>query len=60
MPGFVFTKVLESTPERYDMGMHLLSRGRIDEIYETIAESFVRKGRTVLDLTSDVEPEMSR
>lgn len=50
MPSFIFMKVLESTPERYDRGIYLLSRGRINEVYEKIASTVSRKGRTILDI----------
>lgn len=50
MPSFAFMKILESTPERYDRGIRLLSRGRIDEVYKMIADSVSGDGRTILDI----------
>lgn len=50
MPSFVFMKVLESTPERYDRGIQVLSRGRIGEVYEKIAETVAGEGKTILDI----------
>ena len=32
MSSYVFMKVLESTPQRYDRGLRILSRGRIGAI----------------------------
>lgn len=43
-------KILESTPERYDRGIQILSRGKIREVYRTIAESVAREGETILDI----------
>lgn len=51
MPGsFAFMKILESTPERYDRGIQILSRGRIGEVYRMIAESVSSPGKKVLDV----------
>ncbi len=43
-------KFLESAPERYDRGIQLLSRGRIADIYERIAEFAASPGKRVLDV----------
>ncbi len=50
MSSFVWMKVLESSPERYDRGIHRLSRGRIDDVYRRIADRVAGPGRTVLDI----------
>jgi ubiquinone/menaquinone biosynthesis C-methylase UbiE len=50
MSSYVFMKVLESTPERYDRGIRILTRGRIDAIYERIAEFVARPGARILDI----------
>lgn len=50
MPSFLYMKILESTPERYDRGIRILSRGRIDEIYGMIAETVAGRGKAVLDI----------
>lgn len=50
MSSFVWMKFLESTPERYDRGVELLSRGRIADVYEAIAEHAVSTGERVLDM----------
>lgn len=38
MSSFAWMRVLESSAERYDRGMRLLSRGRIGEVYRRVAE----------------------
>jgi ubiquinone/menaquinone biosynthesis C-methylase UbiE len=50
MSSFVWMKVLESGPERYDRGIRMLSRGRIDDVYRRIAEIAAGPGRRVLDV----------
>jgi ubiquinone/menaquinone biosynthesis C-methylase UbiE len=50
MSSFVWMKVLESSPERYDRGIRLLSGGRIPEVYERLAELAAGPGRRVLDV----------
>jgi ubiquinone/menaquinone biosynthesis C-methylase UbiE len=50
MSSFVWMKVLESTPQRYDRGIRLLSGGRIEEVYRRIAERIAAPGRRVLDV----------
>ncbi len=50
MSSYVFMKVLESTPARYDRGMKILSRGRIDEIYQEIAARIAHPNAAILDV----------
>ncbi len=50
MSSFVWMKVLESAPERYDRGVRMLSRGRIDGVRAAVAGLAVRRGRRVLDI----------
>ncbi len=50
MSTFAYMKVLESTPDRYDHGIRLLSRGRIGAVYTRIAEMVAAPGRRVLDV----------
>ena len=50
MSSFVWMKVLESAPERYDQGIARLSRGRIDDVYRRLASAVAAPGRTVLDI----------
>jgi ubiquinone/menaquinone biosynthesis C-methylase UbiE len=48
--SFIFMKVLESAPARYDRGIRILSRGRIDAVYEELAARVATPGRTILDI----------
>lgn len=50
VPSFLYMKILESAPERYDRGIRMLSRGRIDEVYEIIARRAAGEGKSVLDI----------
>jgi 2-polyprenyl-3-methyl-5-hydroxy-6-metoxy-1,4-benzoquinol methylase len=50
MSTFVWMKVLESAPERYDRGIRMLSGGRIQEIYDRIAAKAAAPGKRVLDI----------
>ena len=50
MSSFVWMKILESAPERYDRGIRMLSRGRIDGVYEHIAAIAAAPGKRVLDI----------
>ena len=43
-------KILESAPERYDRGISMLTRGRIGEVYERIAQSVAAPGKRILDI----------
>jgi demethylmenaquinone methyltransferase/2-methoxy-6-polyprenyl-1,4-benzoquinol methylase len=50
MSTFVWMKVLESAPERYDRGIGLLSGGYIQDAYERIATLAAAPGKRVLDI----------
>jgi ubiquinone/menaquinone biosynthesis C-methylase UbiE len=50
MSSYVFMKILESAPRRYDLGLRLLSGGRIADVYERIASLAARPGSRVLDI----------
>jgi len=50
MSSYVLMKILESSPERYDRGIRMLDRGRIDSMYEAIADAAARPGARVLDI----------
>lgn len=50
MPSFLYMKILESSPERYDRGIQIISRGRINQIYEFIANSVADEGKKILDI----------
>jgi ubiquinone/menaquinone biosynthesis C-methylase UbiE len=41
MSTYVYMRVLESAPHRYDLGIRLLSLGRIDELYRDVADAAV-------------------
>ena len=43
-------KVLESAPQRYDRGIRMLSGGRIEDVYERIAELVAAPGKRILDI----------
>ena len=47
--SFVYMKILESRPERYDLGMSLLTLGTLTKIKRQIAEH-IQSGNHVLDL----------
>jgi ubiquinone/menaquinone biosynthesis C-methylase UbiE len=47
--SYVYMKVLESAPERYDRGMRLLTLGRLERVHRDIAAR-VEPGERVLDL----------
>jgi ubiquinone/menaquinone biosynthesis C-methylase UbiE len=50
MSTYVYMKVLESAPERYDRGIARLSGGMIAAIYRQVAERAAAPGRRVLDV----------
>ncbi len=50
MSSYVYMKVLESTPQRYDRGIRMLSRGAIDEVYDRLAALVAEPGLRVIDV----------
>ncbi len=50
MSSFVWMKVLESAPRRYDRGIRILSRGRIGQVYDRIAALVAAPGKKILDI----------
>jgi ubiquinone/menaquinone biosynthesis C-methylase UbiE len=44
MSTYVYMRILESAPYRYDSGMRILSLGRIAALYEEVAELIVHDG----------------
>jgi demethylmenaquinone methyltransferase/2-methoxy-6-polyprenyl-1,4-benzoquinol methylase len=48
--SYVYMKVLESTPLRYDRGIRILSRGAIDDVYRQTADLVAGPGKRVLDV----------
>jgi ubiquinone/menaquinone biosynthesis C-methylase UbiE len=49
MSTYVLMRVLESAPRRYDLGIRLLTLGRVERAYDRLAER-VEPGQRVLDL----------
>lgn len=49
MSSFVFMKLLETSAGRYDLGMRMVSLGRVGKLYQRVAEQ-VAAGSTVLEL----------
>ncbi len=49
MSTYILMKILESTPDRYDRGIRLLTLGRLDEAYDRLA-SHIKQGQKVLDI----------
>ncbi len=50
MSSYVYMKLLESTPERYDRGMRILSGNTIDGLWEELAKRIAGPGIRVLDI----------
>jgi ubiquinone/menaquinone biosynthesis C-methylase UbiE len=50
MSTYVYMKLLESAPARYDAGIRRMSGGRIEAIYARVAERAAGPGRRVLDV----------
>jgi len=48
--SYVFMKVLESAPRRYDLGIRLLSLGRISSVHREMAKRGVSDGKRALDI----------
>ena len=48
--SYVFMKVLESAPRRYDFGIRILSLGRIDRVHQEMAEWGASDGIRALDI----------
>ena len=49
MSTYVWMKILESTPNRYDKGLNLLTLGRLNKIYDDLTSS-INKGDVILDI----------
>jgi len=50
MFSYIFMKMLESRPHRYDWGIDFLTRGQAGKIKEHIVTNFVRSGMAILDV----------
>lgn len=48
--SYVYMKVLEASPRRYDRGIRMLSRGSIDRVYSYLAQQVASPGGRVLDI----------
>lgn len=46
MSTYVYMKILESAPERYDRGLRLLTFGRVAKMYDAVAEAVAPPGTT--------------
>jgi len=51
MSTYILMKILESAPSRYDLGIRLLTLGRLAKAYDRLT-SHIKKGDRVLDLGS--------
>lgn len=49
MSTFVLMRILESAPQRYDLGIRLLTLGRVQRAYDRLA-SYIDPGQQVLDI----------
>jgi len=49
MFSYVFMKILENRPERYDAGIQILSGGHAKKIKEKIVRDYIKPGMDVLD-----------
>lgn len=49
MSTYVLMRILESAPRRYELGIRILTLGRLDKAYERLA-SRIKPGQQVLDL----------
>jgi len=50
MVSYVFMKILESAPQRYDAGINLLSWGQSNKIQREIVENYITAGDEVLEI----------
>ena len=50
MSSYVYMKILESQPERYDRGIALLSLGAADRCKKKLVDETVRPGFHVLEI----------
>lgn len=49
MSTYVLMRILESAPSRYDLGIRLLTLGKLDRAYDSVV-SHVERGQRVLDI----------
>ena len=50
MASYVFMKVLESSAQRYDVGINILSLGQSNKVKRDIVKSYITVGDRVLDI----------
>jgi len=50
MASYVFMKILESSPQRYDAGINLLSLGQSNKIQRDIVENYITASDEVLEI----------
>lgn len=50
MFSYIYMKILEARPERYDAGISRISHGRADRVKEEIVKRFIKPGDDVLDI----------
>jgi len=50
MASYIFMKVLESSAQRYDAGIKILSLGQIEKIHKEIVENHIAVGDKVLEI----------
>lgn len=50
MFSYIYMKILESAPRRYDRGINLLSLGQAERTADAIVASYIREGMKVLDV----------
>jgi len=50
MFSYIFMKILESRPQRYDWGIDFLTKGQAGKIKESIVTNFVRSGMAIFDV----------
>ena len=50
MASYVFMKILESAPQRYDMGINLIFFGQGRKMQQEIVEEYVHKSNQVLEI----------
>lgn len=49
MSTYILMKILETTPNRYDRGIRILTLGKLDKVYDRLA-SHIKRGQRVLDI----------
>ena len=50
MASYVFMKILESAPQRYDRGINILTLGQSKRIQQEIVENYINAGDEVLEI----------